>query len=149
MSVDTSIFFLRIVVIALVYLFLAQVLIVLRRDLRRATERPRWAKGPVACLVVQDAGQTKLPANEVFTLAEINTIGRASTNSIVLDDDFVSAEHALLSHRQSQWWIEDLDSTNGTLVNRRLIDRPTLISPGDVLQIGRVKLKLEKVQGAS
>ena len=80
--------------------------------------------------------------DRVFTLQGATGIGRASANQISIDDPFVSAEHARLASRDGQLWIEDLHSTNGTFVNRRQIASPTPLQPGDVVQVGQVKLKL-------
>ena len=53
----------------------------------------------------------------IFPLLPVTRIGRAEHNTIVLEDAFVSAEHALLTRREGQWWLEDLNSRNGTLLN--------------------------------
>ena len=62
-------------------------------------------------------------------------IGRAS-NTIVVTDDFASSRHARISRKGSQWWLEDLESSNGTLLNGVEIDRPSVITNGDVISIG-------------
>lgn len=76
-------------------------------------------------------------------LSPVSTIGRNSRNTIVLDDGYISGEHALIVWRDSNWWLEDLGSRNGTLLNEIPLRDPTVISAGDVLRIGAVQLKLE------
>ena len=49
----------------------------------------------------------------------------------------------LLAWRDGQWWLEDLGSRNGTVLNDAPLSDPTVISAGDVLTIGGVQLKLE------
>jgi len=44
-------------------------------------------------------------------------IGRYPTNDIVLPDPYVSRRHARIFFENDEWYIEDLDSTNGTIVN--------------------------------
>ncbi len=85
----------------------------------------------------------KPPVNSILELAPITTIGRHSHNSIVLDDAYISGEHALLSWRDSQWWLEDLGSRNGTRLNDIDLTDPVVISAGDVISIGEVSFKLE------
>lgn len=65
------------------------------------------------------------------------TIGRESDNNIVLNDDRASSHHAVISHENGIFWIEDLGSTNGTFVNERLrlSNRHPLIS-GETIRIG-------------
>ncbi len=80
---------------------------------------------------------------QLFPLAAVTSIGRAPGNNIVLEDDYVSNEHALLMLRGRQWWVEDLNSRNGTLLNGEPVEAATIIAPGDVLTIGSSQLKLE------
>jgi pSer/pThr/pTyr-binding forkhead associated (FHA) protein len=70
------------------------------------------------------------------------TIGRAADATVVLEDDFVSNEHARLMPRGSHWIVEDLGSTNGTYVNRDRVTVPTLLEPGSALRIGRTVLEI-------
>jgi pSer/pThr/pTyr-binding forkhead associated (FHA) protein len=79
----------------------------------------------------------------IFELSPVTTIGRNPRNSIVLDDGYVSGEHALLVWREGQLWLEDLDSRNGTFLNDLPLNDPVVISPGDILTIGNIQLKLE------
>ncbi|UCG23753.1 MAG: FHA domain-containing protein [Chloroflexota bacterium] len=71
------------------------------------------------------------------------TIGRAASNVVVLDDVFASNEHARISRVGSQWWLEDLDSRNGTLLNDALLESPTVVTGDDIITVGRTTLELE------
>lgn len=93
--------------------------------------------------VVGEGGGNGRPTDGVFPLRPVTSIGRASANTIVLEDDYVSSEHAMLMLRGRQWWLEDLNSRNGTLLNDVRLDTPTIISPGDVITIGNTRLKME------
>lgn len=69
------------------------------------------------------------------------TIGRHPDNDIVLKDDrAVSGRHAVIITIMSDSFLEDLDSTNGTMVNGRQVGKHPL-SNGDVIQVGRHSLK--------
>lgn len=81
----------------------------------------------------------------IFPLLPVTRVGRAEYNTIVLEDAFVSAEHALLTRREEQWWLEDLKSRNGTLLNDLPVHEATVISAGDVITIGSVQLKIEPI----
>ena len=65
-------------------------------------------------------------------------------NSIVVDDPFASAEHAVLTFRGSAWYVEDLGSTNGTYVNGHPVVGVATIAYGDELQVGQVRFRLER-----
>ena len=92
-------------------------------------------KGPA--LVVRSGGGR---AGETFhPEGERTTIGRSPECEIFLDDVTVSRKHAVLTHRDAGFYIEDLGSLNGTFLNRRRIESGQL-SDGDELQIGKYRL---------
>lgn len=66
-------------------------------------------------------------------------VGRLATCGIVIEDANVSREHAAFVQDGADWAIEDLGSTNGTLLNGRPIRRE-LLRDGDVIQTGVTKL---------
>jgi len=67
------------------------------------------------------------------------TLGRAADNDICVRDATVSARHLRLLLLDGRVAIEDLDSTNGTLLNGQPVERQTLRN-GDVLRVGRHEL---------
>tara|TARA_Y200000002_G_scaffold341580_1_gene312894 strand:+ start:323 stop:670 length:348 start_codon:yes stop_codon:yes gene_type:complete len=72
------------------------------------------------------------------------SIGRSSSNSIILDDITVSREHAILSVSENIPNINDTDSTNGLYVNNKIVQESKLKS-GDKIQIGKYLLLLTEV----
>jgi hypothetical protein len=146
-ELDIVIFLLRLALAAILYAFLGIVFIIIWRDLRAVSRRAEEvATGEhLGCLVVVAAGETPLLPGQRLPLAPLTSLGRALTNTVVVPDAFASAEHALLTWRAGRWWLEDLGSKNGTLLNEVPIpaDGPIVVGPGDVIGIGRVRLKLE------
>lgn len=67
--------------------------------------------------------------------APVTTIGRWEDNDLVIDDRWVSRHHARVRRERDQYYIEDLGSKNGTLVNGRRISGPTLLADGDEIQV--------------
>ena len=80
---------------------------------------------------------------QYFTSAEIN-IGRDPNCECVIDSKTVSTRHARLRYDRGQWWLEDLDSTNGTLLNHETVSAPTVVAPGDQLRCGEATLTIMK-----
>lgn len=68
------------------------------------------------------------------------TIGRRPTNDIHIDNLAVSGEHAVVVTIGKDAFLEDLDSSNGTLVNGKAIKKHVL-QQGDVIEIGKYQLK--------
>ena len=75
----------------------------------------------------------------------IKTIGRATRADFIVDRTLVSRLHCRLTATPSgQLEVEDLNSTNGTLVNGRRVLKRTPLSDGDRLRVGRVELVATK-----
>ena len=106
--------------------------------------RPANRRRPSGRLVIVESPAGEPPAGHVFALDSITTLGRDVNNSIVVDDPFASAEHAVLTFRGSAWYVEDLGSTNGTYVNGHPVAGVATIGYGDELQIGQVRCRLER-----
>jgi pSer/pThr/pTyr-binding forkhead associated (FHA) protein len=127
--------------LALLYLFLFGVARALLRDLRAAAREPIAELGRLV-VVASPAGEPV--AGTTLSLDAITTIGRDVNNAIVVDDQFASAEHAVLTYRGRTWYVEDLDSTNGTFVNGARVEGVAPLGYGDELQIGQVRLRLDR-----
>lgn len=88
-------------------------------------------------LVIRTGGGRE---GEVIGLTtDVLTIGRSPHSDIFLDDVTVSRHHARVIRDESGFLVEDLNSLNGTYVNRKRIERHRL-ADGDELQIGKYKL---------
>jgi hypothetical protein len=71
------------------------------------------------------------------------TLGRSRQCDVVVDDANVSRTHAELRPRGGSWVLTDLGSTNGSSVNGRRIDAPTVVRPGDEIELGTATMKFE------
>lgn len=90
------------------------------------------------------AGQDGAAATDQVLGDEL-TIGRAPGCGLVLGaDNFVSARHARVFRQGQDYWVEDLGSTNGTLLNGRRLAAAAPLRKGDRLQVGRTLLELRK-----
>jgi pSer/pThr/pTyr-binding forkhead associated (FHA) protein len=87
-------------------------------------------------------------------LAEYNmnkeryTIGRLPDNDVRIDNPAVSGHHALIINILNDSFLEDLNSTNGTYVNGKLIKKHAL-QHGDVITCGHHQLRFVDSQGGS
>ncbi len=139
---DVLLLALRLLLVVLLYAFLAVVLLMLWRDLRQAANH-REAARPGGQLVVLHTVEEELAVGTAFPLQPVTSIGRSPSNTILIPDTYASAQHTLLTWRDGQWWLEDLGSRNGTLLNGTRISDSTVVSAGDVIGVGRTQLKLE------
>jgi len=75
----------------------------------------------------------------------INTLGRSSDNTIIIDTMQISRRHLRLSPAVGSFAIEDVGSTNGTWVNGEQLSRPHVLVPGDDVQFaGNFVLRFEQ-----
>ena len=128
----------------LVYLVLFRFAGSMLRDLRNAETAQIASRAGLGRLAVLDSPEGEPQAGGTISLGPINSMGRNVNNTIYVEDEFASANHAMLTFRGRSWFIEDQGSTNGTYVNGHRIDRPVALSYGDEITIGRVRMRLER-----
>src|SRR5512144_1039407 len=83
---------------------------------------------------------------ETFDRTEIN-VGRVQGNDLMLPKGNVSKRHARLLYRDGRFIVTDLNSTNGTYVNRRRITQATIVREGDRIYVGDFVLRIELPAG--
>jgi len=151
---------LKIAFVALLWLFIALVAAVVRRDLFVVSG-------------VNAQGEAKMSPASAHTLAAPNpkrrgrtttrpqlivldgvgkgdtvplrgeiVVGRADDATLDVSDDYASGHHARFYHDNESWIVADMGSTNGTIVNGIRIARPTRVGDGDVVRIGRTSLQV-------
>ena len=97
--------------------------------------------GTDAFLVVQQGGG--LTEGEHFDLFGGISLGRSADADIRLDDRYASGIHARVFNRSGAYFAEDMDSTNGTLLNSRELHGEAELTPGDRIRIGDTELRFE------
>ena len=130
----------KLLLIALLYLFLfAAVRAGIGMVSGRSSGRP--ASGELILAVSKGPRElrgTKLPIRGPII------IGRSPGADIVIADDFISARHARVTPSRDGALLEDLDSTNGTLLDGKPVRGMTPISAGSVITLGDVSLRVER-----
>ena len=75
----------------------------------------------------------------VFVLRRIISIGRLEHNALCLDDDTIDDAHALIYKNASHWFIRDLDSTNGIMVDSQFVHGEHKLHQRQTIQLGRIQ----------
>jgi len=83
-----------------------------------------------------------LRSGHVIPLTHPETI--IERRNIVPPDSLVSRHHARVTIRSNQYWLEDLNSTNGTFLNEIRIFEPAVVRPGDTIRVGHTHLRIEQ-----
>jgi hypothetical protein len=97
--------------------------------------------GTDAFLVVEAGGG--LTEGDHFDLFGGVSLGRSADADIRLDDRYASGIHARVFNRSGGYFVEDMNSTNGTLLNSRDLHGEAELTPGDVIRIGDTELRFE------
>ena len=142
----------KIVFLALLWLFIGILADVIRKDMfgRKvsASDLPANEQGPARrgkasfqptrFAITQGAQQgLSIPLEPTINL------GRTSDSTLLLDDDYASARHAQLVQRDPETWVvTDLGSTNGTMVNGHIIEQPVTLRENDEVQVGDVIMRV-------
>jgi hypothetical protein len=134
-ALDVLILALRLVSVALLYLFVIAVL-------RAAFRATRPTAPQRLSLRVVEPGSSSLQSGEILDLSAGTTFGRGGRADVVLADAAVSAEHARVDRVGRGWAVTDLGSTNGTRVNDAIVRGRAALAEGDVLTIGTLRFEV-------
>ena len=142
----TLLFAARWAIIALVYFVLVVLFVgVYREASQRLGEKPGKETISYGRLrVIHPGSDSRLPTGSALNLNTVTNLGADQNNDIVLSDQFVSGQHLRLRWDGAVWWLEDLNSKNGTLVNRQPVkpNHPQALSKGAVITVGDMIMEL-------
>ena len=127
--IDLILFAGRIILVVLLYVFLFAAMragVGLVRGQRRDTA--------IWCVDVEK-GSRAMRGLHVDVLGPV-VVGRSPSSDIVIDEPYVSATHARFTIQGPALVLEDLGSTNGTMVNGHAIDQPVTLRDGIGVQVG-------------
>ena len=139
----------------MLWLFIWSVLRILRNDIYAPTgavmvrrglalrgpccRQPRQHRHAARYLVVTEGA---LAGTRITLGTQPVLIGRADDSTLVLTDDYASTRHARLSQRGSDWYVEDLGSTNGTYLDRAKVTTAVRVPIGTPVHIGKTVIEL-------
>jgi len=124
---------LRLILAIALYCFLAWALLTLWQELKQQSNRLSIQKQP-GIMIETRLGQDKLSQSH-FSQNEV-MIGRDTNCDLSVMDEALSAHHARIIFHHGQWWLEDLNSTNGTFLNREKLIVPAVVITGDEFKCG-------------
>jgi pSer/pThr/pTyr-binding forkhead associated (FHA) protein len=130
---------LRLLITASLYAFLGWALWALWRDVQQQSALLSNRKIPTISLNIRPFREEARVRH--FVQPEI-LIGRDLAADVRDDDETLSARHARLAYHHRQWWLEDLQSTNGTFLNRERLYTPTVVVSGDQVDCGSMTLTI-------
>lgn len=143
LQIDAFLLILRLLLIVLFYLFLMQVVIAIRRDLRQDRSGAGKVPATLGHLIVVNSGPSNIQPGTSYTLEPRTTIGRGPTNTIRIQDTTVSTEHTHIWLQNERWFVQDAGSVNGTFVNEQPAREPTPANFGDIIRVGYIRFQIK------
>lgn len=131
--IATIVLVLRFALAIALYAFLAWALMSLWQELRQQGTKLAEQKKPSLTITVLSEHSRQKQGR--FSQSEI-IIGRHAHCDLSIMDEALSAQHARISHHHGQWWLEDLNSTNGTFLNDTKLSTPAVVITGDQFKCG-------------
>jgi len=130
----TLVLVLQILMMIILFAFLAWGLYIIWIRFQRKRENINTSKIPQLTLTAHlKSEHIKASFNNTEVI-----LGRDPKSDFYINDETISAKHARFSYHQNRWWIEDLNSTNGTFLNKMKIEEATMITNGDELRCGLI-----------
>jgi hypothetical protein len=140
---DSILFILRLISAVVLLGILGALFVVIWRDYYASALQAQHSRRTYGTLVgLVQADKQFLSTGTKYPLLPITSLGRAPTNTVLINDTFASSEHAIIALKNGQWWLEDRNSTNGTLLNGEAVKMPIIVTDGDIVGIGKFFFKL-------
>ncbi len=92
--------------------------------------------------VLTSMDESKLKVGSIIPINGTVTLGRKDNNTIVLNDRFVSSYHAKIYLKNNEYFLEDLQSTNGTYINENKIEGKVRLNVNDIVRFGSTAFKI-------
>jgi pSer/pThr/pTyr-binding forkhead associated (FHA) protein len=138
--IATVVLVLRLFLAVALYAFLGWALWTLLQELKQQGDKLAVQKKPAIILYINmDQGKESVRR---FSQPEV-MIGRDPKCDLSMMDEALSAHHARLTHHHGQWWLEDLNSTNGTFLNREKLTTPAVVISGDKFKCGNTVFSIQ------
>ncbi len=124
---------LRVALAIALYAFLWRIFLTLWQDLKQQGEfLSSQKKLGIHIHAVMENGKD---IQRRFIQSEV-TIGRDPNCDFPVMDEAISAHHVRISHHHTQWWLEDLNSTNGTFIGKSQVTVPIVLITSDQFRCG-------------
>ncbi|MBK8134561.1 MAG: FHA domain-containing protein [Anaerolineae bacterium] len=144
METAVVLFILRLVSAITLIAFMGALFWLVLRDFRSAVNQTTSQRRSYGQLVAMFEADGKLiKTGQSFPLLPLTSFGRSPTNTVPIEDNFASGEHAILTRRSDQWWLEDRRSRNGTTLNGIAFEKAVIVTNGDVIGIGKMRYRVE------
>ncbi|NMA87090.1 MAG: FHA domain-containing protein, partial [Tissierellia bacterium] len=121
----------------IIYLFILSIIRLIYLDIRGISQEV--SDGGRYLKLINKKNTLSFNVKEYYPVEDIISIGRSGNNKIVLKDPYISKNHLKIVEDEGDFYVEDLNSANGTYINGEKIMDAVKIKNGDRIKIGQVE----------
>ncbi|MCB2361890.1 FHA domain-containing protein [Clostridium estertheticum] len=129
-------------IIAIIYIIIIFALRIMYKDIKGGAKKKPVIKKTMGLEVIERGDNLNLRVGAVIPLNDQLSIGRKADNLLILGDKYVSSQHAKIYLKNTDYILQDLRSTNGTIMNNKTVKDTVYIKKGDVIKIGTSTFKV-------
>ena len=129
-------------IIAIIYMIIIFALRIMYKDIKGGGKKKPAIKKTMGLEVIERGENFNLRVGAVIPLNNELSIGRKGDNLLILGDKYVSSKHARIFIKNTDYILQDLGSTNGTLMNSKRVSDKVVIKKGDEIKIGTSTFKV-------
>lgn len=120
----------------LIFIFIYTIVRVIYYDVKATMRKESISK---TYLKLNNADQGfKFLVQEYYYIGKENTIGRGNNNTIKINDKFLSTNHCKITNEDGTYFLEDLNSANGTVLNGEVLKDKIELKTGDIIELGQL-----------
>ena len=123
-------------IIAIIYLIIIFALRIMYKDIKGGGKKKTVIKKTMGLEVIDRGENFNLRVGAVIPLNDELSVGRKADNLLILGDKYVSSQHVRIYRKNTDYILQDLGSTNGTLMNKKRVKDKVVIKKGDEIKIG-------------
>jgi pSer/pThr/pTyr-binding forkhead associated (FHA) protein len=129
------------VIIGIIYTIIFLSLRIMYKDVKNG-DKKRGTRKTLGLEIISAGQNSNLKKGGVIPVNGRLTIGRKDDNLLILADPYVSSHHVKIYIKNTEYIVEDLGSTNGTLLNGERLEGKTLLNTGDEIKVGSAVFKV-------
>lgn len=126
----------KFIIIGIIYIIIVVALTIMYKDIKKPNRKKKKVSKKFGLEVIKVGEGSNLKQGSIVPIQEQVTIGRKEDNMIILREAYVSSYHAKIYSRNNACFVQDLQSTNGTIINSKKISGEELLKVGDLIKIG-------------
>lgn len=125
------------VFIIIIYLFIFSIIRLIYLDIRSINST--IVDGNAYLKLINRIDSLPYKMKEHYSIDKELTLGRHNDNDIYIKDPFVSKRHLRIAEDEGDYYLEDLDSSNGTYLNKDRLEDVVKLSNGDIIRVGNIE----------